>query len=95
MTGDRPGKYNWAIHTPGHSPGSVVYLVESEGSKILFAQDVHGPLDTRILLSNHEDYRRSLELILSLEADVLCEGHFGVFRGQEEVARYVRSFLRP
>ena len=82
-----------AIHTPGHSPGSVVYLVESENSKVLFAQDVHGPLDTRVLLSNREDYHRSLELLLSLKADVLCEGHFGVFRGQEEVARYIRSFL--
>ncbi len=82
-----------AIHTPGHSPGSVVYLVESEGLKVLFAQDVHGPLDTRVLLSNREHYVPSLELLLSLEADVLCEGHFGVFRGQDEVARYIRSFL--
>ena len=29
-----------AIHTPGHSPGSVVYEVESDGFKVLFAQDV-------------------------------------------------------
>ena len=81
-----------AIHTPGHSPGSVVYLAESEGLKVLFGQDVHGPLDARIL-SNREDYLRSLELLLSLEADVLCEGHFGVFRGKDEVARFIRSFL--
>ena len=81
-----------AIHTPGHSPGSVVYLVQSEGLKVLFGQDVHGPLDAR-LLSNREDYLRSLELLLSLEADVLCEGHFGVFRGKQEVADFIRSFL--
>jgi glyoxylase-like metal-dependent hydrolase (beta-lactamase superfamily II) len=81
-----------AIHTPGHSPGSVVYLVESEGLKVLLAQDVHGPLDARIL-SNREDYLRSLKLLLSLEADILCEGHFGVFRGKDEVANFIHSFL--
>ena len=87
--GDRPVE---AIHTPGHSPGSVVYLTESEGLKVLFGQDVHGPLDER-LLSNREDYLRSLELLLSLEADVLCEGHFGVFRGKDKVAGFIQSFL--
>jgi glyoxylase-like metal-dependent hydrolase (beta-lactamase superfamily II) len=87
--GDRPVE---AIHTPGHSPGSLVYLTESEGLKVLFGQDVHGPLDAR-LLSNREDYLRSLELLLSLEADVLCEGHFGVFRGKDKVAGFIQSFL--
>lgn len=81
-----------AIHTPGHSPGSVVYTTESEGRKILFGQDVHGPLD-RSLLSNREDYVKSLNLLLSLEADILCEGHFGIFRGKEEVGNFIRSFL--
>lgn len=81
-----------AIHTPGHSPGSVVYLVESEGLKVLFGQDVHGPLDARIL-SNREDYLHSLELLLALETDVLCEGHFGVFRGKDRAAGFIRAFL--
>ena len=81
-----------AIHTPGHSPGSVVYTTESEGLKILFGQDVHGPLDPS-LLSDRKDYVKSLNLLLSLEADILCEGHFGVFRGKEEVAEFIRSFL--
>jgi len=82
-----------AVHTPGHSPGSVVYLAESDGMRVLFGQDVHGPLDPR-LRSSREDYLRSLALLLSLEADVLCEGHFGVFRGKGEVARFIRSFMR-
>jgi glyoxylase-like metal-dependent hydrolase (beta-lactamase superfamily II) len=81
-----------AIHTPGHSPGSVVYLTESEGLRVLFGQDVHGPIHES-LLSNREDYRRSLRLLLSLEADILCEGHYGVFRGKEEVADFIDSFL--
>ena len=81
-----------AHHVPGHSPGSVVYVTESEGLKILFGQDVHGPLDAS-LLSNREDYRRSLKLLLSLQADVLCEGHYGVIKGKEEVADFIESFL--
>ncbi len=81
-----------ALHVPGHSPGSVVYVTESEGLKILFGQDVHGPLDAS-LLSNREDYRRSLQLLLYLQADVLCEGHYGVIRGKDEVADFIASFL--
>jgi glyoxylase-like metal-dependent hydrolase (beta-lactamase superfamily II) len=81
-----------ALHVPGHSPGSVVYVTESEGLKVLFGQDVHGPLDAS-LLSNRDDYRRSLKLLLSLQADLLCEGHYGVLRGKDEVADFIESFL--
>ena len=89
---DLGGRIISAIHTPGHSPGSVVYMTESEGLKVLFGQDVHGPLDES-LLSNREDYLKSLERLLSLRADILCEGHYGVFRGKEEVSDFIRSFL--
>lgn len=81
-----------AIHTPGHSPGSVVYVTESEGLKILFGQDVHGPLDSR-LKSNKSDYLQSLKLLISLDADILCEGHYGVYTGKDKVKDFIRSFL--
>jgi glyoxylase-like metal-dependent hydrolase (beta-lactamase superfamily II) len=81
-----------AIHAPGHTPGSVVFLFESDGKKVLFAQDVHGPLHPSFF-SNATDYRKSLEMMLALEADVLCEGHYGVFRGKAEAARFIRQFL--
>ena len=81
-----------ALHAPGHSPGSAVYLTESDGLKILFGQDVHGPLDSS-LLSNRDDYLRSLRMLTSLEADILCEGHYGVIRGKDEVRRFIESFL--
>jgi glyoxylase-like metal-dependent hydrolase (beta-lactamase superfamily II) len=81
-----------AIHTPGHSPGSVIYLAESQGLKVLFAQDVHGPLDPD-LLSDRKDYLRSLNLIVSLEADILCEGHYGVYKGKKEIENFIRSFM--
>jgi len=82
-----------AIHTPGHSPGSVVYLIESEGMKVLFGQDVHGPIDPK-LLSDRGAYRKSLELLLSLGADILCEGHYGIFKGKDEVAELIEHFLK-
>ncbi len=87
--GDRPLV---GYHTPGHSPGSAVYVMESAGLKVLFGQDVHGPLHPS-LLSNRTDYRRSLHLLLDLEADILCEGHYGVYRGKKEVAAFIRRFL--
>jgi glyoxylase-like metal-dependent hydrolase (beta-lactamase superfamily II) len=86
------GRVMEALHTPGHSPGSVVYVTESDGLKILFAQDVHGPLNPE-LLSDATLYRHSLELLLALEADVLCEGHFGIYRGKGTVAAFIKQFL--
>ncbi len=81
-----------AIHIPGHSPGSVAYLTESDGLKVLFGQDIHGPLDPG-LLSNREDYLKSLQRLIGLEADILCEGHFGIFKGKNEVVEFIRSYM--
>lgn len=81
-----------AYHCPGHSPGSLVYLAEIENQKVLFGQDVHGPLDPS-LLSNREDYIRSLKFMTALNADILCEGHFGVYRGKENIEKFIRSFM--
>ena len=82
-----------AYHCPGHSPGSIVLVSEVNGKKILFGQDIHGPLHED-LLSNQADYKKSLNFLLSLEADILCEGHFGIYRGKEEVRDFIKSFLR-
>ena len=81
-----------SFHTPGHSPGSVVYMTESEGKKILFGQDIHGPLDPSFL-SNREQYIESLQFLLSLKVDILCEGHFGVFKGEKKIQSFIKSFL--
>jgi glyoxylase-like metal-dependent hydrolase (beta-lactamase superfamily II) len=82
-----------AIHVPGHSPGSLVYVTESDGQKVLFGQDIHGPLDSE-LLSNRRDYMASLKQLLTLEADILCEGHFGVYQGKQTVRDFIQSYLR-
>lgn len=81
-----------AIHIPGHSPGSVVYLLESDGRKILFGQDVHGPLHPS-LKSDPVAYRHSLQLLIGLAADTLCEGHFGIIEGPGRVNRFIRQYL--
>ena len=79
-------------HTPGHSPGSTVITVESDNKLVLFGQDIHGPLND-LFLSNRNDYVRSLEYILSLGADILCEGHFGIYHGKDEVRDFIESYL--
>jgi glyoxylase-like metal-dependent hydrolase (beta-lactamase superfamily II) len=81
-----------AHHCPGHSPGSVVYLADLNSTRVLFGQDVHGPLDASFL-SERNDYKRSLKFMIELEADILCEGHFGVYQGKEEVRRFIQSYL--
>lgn len=88
------GRTITALHIPGHSPGSVAYVVESAGQTVLFGQDVHGPLDIR-LHSNRADYQVSLTKLLALDADILCEGHYGIFHGKPAVAEFIRSFLEP
>ncbi len=65
----------------------------SQGLKVVFAQDVHGPLHPS-LLSSREDYLDSLQRLLDLDADILCEGHFGIFRGKEAVRDFIRQFMR-
>jgi len=89
---DLGGRKIHAIHVPGHSPGSLVYLMESEGLKVLFGQDVHGPFHDG-LRSSREKYVRSLNLMISLQADILCEGHYGIFRGKEKVEAFITSFM--
>ncbi len=81
-----------AYHCPGHSPGSVVYFTQVDSNRVLFGQDVHGPLEASFL-SNREDYIHSLKFMLGLNADVLCEGHFGIYRDKERVRRFIHSYL--
>ncbi|MFC1863721.1 MBL fold metallo-hydrolase [Thermodesulfobacteriota bacterium] len=88
------GAYEFqCIHTPGHTPGSISILVGAEGKKVLFGQDLHGPFD-RDFLSDLHDYQNSMEKLLDLESDILCEGHFGVYQPADEVRKYIESHKR-
>ncbi len=77
-----------AVHCPGHSPGSVVYTTEIDSQLILFGQDIHGPLHSE-LLSDEKQYLASLARLLNLKADLLLEGHFGIFETKEDVRAFI------
>ncbi|MFX1357020.1 MAG: MBL fold metallo-hydrolase [Promethearchaeota archaeon] len=79
------------IHSPGHTPGSLSILLKIENTKILFGQDIHGPIIPGI--SNYDDYQNSLKMLLELEADILCEGHFGVFKPADKVSEYIQRYI--
>lgn len=81
-----------AFHCPGHSPGSMVLTARLEDQLILFGQDVHGPVHPT-LLSDPLKYQDSLQKILRMDADLLLEGHSGIFRGKDAVRKFIRSFL--
>ena len=80
------------LHTPGHTPGSLSLYLDRGGKRILFGQDIHGPF--------FEDFgadlmawRRSMAKLLALDADILCEGHFGVYQPKDRVAAYIEHYL--
>ncbi len=80
------------LHTPGHTPGSIVLYMDRDGKRILFGQDIHGPFLSSFK-SDIREWRKSMEKLLTLEADILCEGHFGVFTSKEKAADYIKSQL--
>jgi glyoxylase-like metal-dependent hydrolase (beta-lactamase superfamily II) len=99
LKGDREtltfGSYNLeCIHVPGHTPGSIAIFLELSDPKIkvLFGQDLHGPIIPGV--SDYKDYQNSLNLLLDLNADILCEGHFGVFQPANSVRKYIEKYIR-
>ncbi|HHO77057.1 MAG TPA: MBL fold metallo-hydrolase [Deltaproteobacteria bacterium] len=80
------------LHTPGHTPGSICVYLDRTGKRILFGQDIHGPFSPQFL-SDIDMWRDSMEKLLALDADILCEGHFGVFLGREKVHGYIQGYL--
>ncbi|MBN1324226.1 MAG: MBL fold metallo-hydrolase [Methanotrichaceae archaeon] len=80
------------LHTPGHTPGSISVWIDCDDGRVLFGQDIHGPFSPR-WGSDMDDWRRSMEKLLTLDADILCEGHFGIYRGGD-VRSYIESYLK-
>jgi glyoxylase-like metal-dependent hydrolase (beta-lactamase superfamily II) len=81
------------LHTPGHTPGSLSIYLDKDGKRILFGQDLHGPL-LEEFGSNLEDWDRSTKKLLDLEADILCEGHLGIYKTKKKVKDYILSCRR-
>jgi glyoxylase-like metal-dependent hydrolase (beta-lactamase superfamily II) len=81
------------LHTPGHTPGSIAVYLDRAGKRILFGQDIHGPFMSAFR-SSIEDWKKSMERLIALQADILCEGHFGIFQPRNKVEQYIRGYMR-
>ena len=85
-----------AIHTPGHTPGSLCFLLESRG--LLFSGDTVFSDGARVQRSvpfpgaSIRQYKRSLERLAELEFDILCGGHGSPLVGGASEA--LRKLLR-
>jgi glyoxylase-like metal-dependent hydrolase (beta-lactamase superfamily II) len=88
-----PGEEIRFLHTPGHTPGSISPFLDHEGSRILFGQDLAAPLLPEFDC-DPAAWQRSMERLLELKADVLCDGHSGVYQPASKVAAYIRHFVR-
>jgi glyoxylase-like metal-dependent hydrolase (beta-lactamase superfamily II) len=80
------------LHTPGHTPGSIILYYQDGERRVLFGQDLHGPFN-RAWGSSIKQWRTSMNLVLALEADILCEGHMGVYRGKSAVRQFIFGLL--
>lgn len=80
------------LHTPGHTPGSICVYIDTKDGRVLFGQDIHGPFSPA-WGSDLSQWRISMKKLIALQADVLCEGHSGVYRG-EKVNNYIESYLK-
>ncbi len=80
------------LHTPGHTPGSIAVYLERKGKKVLFGQDIHGPFRTEFG-SDIRKWQNSMEKLISLQADILCEGHYGIYESKTKVKEYIERYL--
>jgi len=81
------------LHTPGHTPGSLSILCWCAGLKVIFGQDIHGPFNQE-WGSDINKWRSSMQRLVNLDADILCEGHFGIYKPATVVRKYIKSYLR-
>ncbi|MHA1913694.1 MAG: MBL fold metallo-hydrolase [Promethearchaeota archaeon] len=81
------------IHIPGHSQGSMAYLIEKEGKRILFGGDLAG-IAINIHDGNIDQYLKSLPKLLKLNIDILCEGHEHIIQPAEKVLKFLDGYMR-
>jgi len=87
------GKYELkTLHIPSHTRGSIAVYVDVAGKRLLFGQDIHGPYEVA-WGGDPSQAVVSLQKLIDLEADILCEGHFGIYQPSSEVRGYVEGYL--
>jgi len=77
------------LHIPGHTPGSIAIYVDME-KRVLFGQDIHGPYFLKG--ADPKQAKISLQKLIDLKADILCEGHFGIYQPAAAVKRYIEGY---
>jgi glyoxylase-like metal-dependent hydrolase (beta-lactamase superfamily II) len=86
-----------AIQVPGHSPGSLCYLAQGEGQRMLFCGDTvfHGGTIglANFYGSSLEDYRRFIGRLSGLQVEALFPGHlmWTLQDGQSHLDRAVQN----
>lgn len=93
------------IETPGHSAGSLSFLVEADGCRALATGDIFWPVacppedrdDVELGFMGSDDFSldaliASLEELAAVQADILLSGHYHVFFG--DVPHMVRLALQ-
>lgn len=80
------------IHIPGHTAGSIAAYLDTDNKRVLFGQDIHGPYYPE-WGADPAQAKLSLQKLLELKADILCEGHFGIYQPAAAVERYIRGYL--
>ena len=80
------------IHIPGHTQGSIAVYVDIAGKRVLLGQDIHGPYEVA-WGGDANQAVISLQKLIDLNADILCEGHFGIYQPASEVRKYIKGYL--
>lgn len=84
------------ISTPGHTKGSVSYILEPD--KILFPGDAAGVLERNgkfkpLFLSNYSDYLSSIKKLMDQHAKILALPHNMYISGEERVRDFLKNSL--
>ncbi len=88
------GKYKVkCIHVPGHTPGGMAYLTSIEEKEILFAGDICGG-GIEATGGNHKKMKKSLNKLLKVNADILCDGHMNVIQPSEKLSDYIELCMK-
>ncbi len=88
-----------ALFTPGHTKGSVCFLVAGRGPRVLFSGDTvfWGGLIALLNTPGSEisDYREGVKVLAGLKVDCLCPAHglWAMRRGQMHIDKCLSYFL--
>jgi glyoxylase-like metal-dependent hydrolase (beta-lactamase superfamily II) len=89
------------VHTPGHTPGCISILMETDGKRILFAGDIVSSQGRLGFINGPGfdlgDWKTSLKKLLELNIDVLLPGHgtFVLSGGSDHIKAYSEKMNLP